>query len=116
MSQPITTPAIGPSQKAAQVINPSPRTRFQSKPANLTNHRSMIDSEAFERASDAALAEYCLSLADQVRDGNTALAAGFRLLGAHEAFNVLKTLADPAPIFAPRRDLDNLIDMTPKRQ
>lgn len=90
--------------------NPSPRARFQKENGAVTAHRALLENPYFDKGADAAMLEYGSLVAQQAKDGNSAMAAGFRLQGAIEFLQVLKTLAESAPTFAPRKDLDNLPD------
>lgn len=100
-----------------QIANPSPKTRFQIGNGNIAAHRSMLELLAFDRGADAALLEYGKLLAGQSVDGNSAMAAGFRMQGAVEFLSFLKTLAETTVMPPPRRDLDNLPNITDiKRQ
>ena len=92
--------------------NPTPRARFQSGTNNIRDHRALLESPAFERACDFALLEYQRALADQSRDGNSAMAVGFRAMGAIEFLGILKTLGEPAAVLLQRKDLDNLPDVS----
>ena len=91
-------------------VNPSPKSRFQSVPNNISNHRALIEKAEFDRAADAAMLEYQKALAAQAVDGNSAMSAGFRMQGALEFLSMFKTLAEQTQMPAPRRDVDNLTD------
>jgi hypothetical protein len=93
--------------KAPPNFNPSPKTRFQMHGQNLSLHKDMIASKTFEVGTDAAMLHLQMKVTQQITDGNTAMAAGYRMLGALEFLGALKTLAqtDVAPT---PRVLDNL--------
>lgn len=91
--------------------NPSPRVRFQAIPNAITQHKALLEKPEFDRAADYALMEYNRLTAEQVRDGNSAMAMGFKLQGALEYLQTLKTLAEAAPVMMARKDLDNLPDV-----
>ena len=91
--------------------NPSPRVRFQAIPNAITQHKAMLENPAFDRACDHAMFEYNRLCAEQIRDGNSAMAAGFKTQGALEFLQTLKTLAEAAPVMMARKDLDNLPDV-----
>jgi len=97
-----TPPATPPN------VNPRPKARFQKVNGNITAHRALIELDAFDRGSDAAMLEYQRLLAEQTVDGNTAMSAGFRSQGALEFLSVFKTIAEQVQMPAPRRDPDNL--------
>jgi hypothetical protein len=81
----------------------SPQRRFQAKESNIKAHQEMVDSDAFSVGTDAALLEYAQTLAETTNDMNSAAAAGYRLKGAVELLNRVKTLAElpkPSPITA----------------
>lgn len=91
-------------------INPTPRAKFQAPVNNVKDHRALLELPAFDRAIDSALLEYQRLLADQSRDGNSAMAVGFRSMGAVEFVNILKTLGESSTVVTPKKDLDNLPD------
>lgn len=92
------TPQAGPQTK---FINPSPKTRFQQSGNNVSEHRKLIDLPAFQRGVDMALLQYQATVAEQVRDGNSAASAGLRLLGVHEFLTTFRLLSEPAEIPKP---------------
>lgn len=77
--------------------NISPRTRFQQSGVRLSAHRDMITSDAFRLAADAALLQYAADIGQQTKDGNAAMASGFRMLGAQELIQVMRQLGDTTP-------------------
>ena len=89
-------------------VNPTPKARFQSAPQNITAHHAMIERDSFDKAADAALLQYCADMAQQTRDGNSAMAMGFKLQGALEYLQTLKLLEETGPTPVARKDLDNL--------
>jgi hypothetical protein len=89
-------------------VNPSPKARFMAVKRAIESHRQMLETPAFERATDMATMEYERLVAEQVRDGNSAMAAGFKIQGALEFLQILKTLAEAQPMPARRGDPDNL--------
>src|SRR5579863_3174313 len=91
-------------------LNPSAKSRFQIAAENIRLHRAMMELPAFERGMDAALLEYGSILSKQNTNGNEAMASGFKLQGALEYLQTLKTLAESAPVMVARKDLDNLPD------
>lgn len=91
----------------AQQPNPSPKARFQTLSAAVAEHHVMVDSVAFRRAADYAMLQYQQYISEQVKDGNTAMCAGFKLQGALEFLAQFKMLADN-PVFTPRTTEDNL--------
>lgn len=74
--------------------NPSPKQRFQQSNDNVSKHRDLTASREFERGMDFAMLEMCSRLAATITDGNSAMAAGFRLMGAHEFAQNLKLLSE----------------------
>lgn len=97
-------------QPALTVLpNPNPKTRFLThSPAHtISKHREMVDSEAFQKAVDFSLLQYQADLSNQIRDGNTAATAGFKMQGVIEFMGILRNLSEtPTP---PRREsTDNL--------
>ena len=88
--------------------NPSPKDRFQAVRENITAHHAMMERDSFNRACDFAMLEFQSRLVGQTRDGNAAMATGFRIMGAVEFVSILKTLAEANLPPAVRKDLDNL--------
>lgn len=93
----------------AVLSNPSPKVRFAStNPAHvLGKHREMVDSDAFQRAVDFATLQYQAMLSEQIRDGNTAATAGFKMQGVIEFMGVLRNLSE-TPTRSNRPTDDNL--------
>jgi len=94
MTQPTTqiTP-VNPNQQ--------PKARFQASPDNIKKHRDLVDSREFERGADFALLQYVQSIKGTIVDGTSAMAAGFKIYGAVELLEQMKTLAEKATIQAP---------------
>lgn len=97
-------------------VNPSPKARFQSVAQNITAHRAMLERDSFDKATDAAMLQYSADLATQNRDGNCAMAMGFKLQGAMEFLQTLKLLAEVGQAPAKRVDTDNLPDVNQLRK
>lgn len=76
--------------------NPTPREQFRQSGDNITKHRNLVDSPEFERAVRFGLLEYQVLLAGQIRDGNSAMATGFKLQGALELMQVMRNLSETA--------------------
>lgn len=74
--------------------NISPKQRFQRSGVRLSQHRDMVASDPFIMGCETALLEYQAKITSQITDGNTAMAAGFRLMGAQELVNTIRALAD----------------------
>ena len=90
------------------INNPSPKQRFLSGPAaNVHKHREMVVSDAFEKGADAAMLQYQIALCAQAKDGNSAMAAGFRFQGALEFLQAFRLLAETPKITTLKVD-DNL--------
>lgn len=97
-----------PKPKAPEPIkNPTPKQRFLQNTRAVKDYVAILDSESFNTATDLAMLEYQQTLARQTTDALTASAAGFKLKGALEFLQLLKTLPDTHPVTA-RRDFDNL--------
>lgn len=102
---------------AAYNPNITAKSRFQQKPANLSNHRAVVDTEAFTRGVDFAMLEYVDSTLSSIRDQGTAMVAGIKLLGAHEFLREFRDLSEVQTPIRPPTIVDNLPDpSTPKRQ
>jgi hypothetical protein len=97
------------TQPPAVLANPTPKARFlQVNPAHtISKHREMVDSDTFQRAADAALLQYQIALAEQIRDGNTAATSGFKMQGVIEFLQLFRNLSETPIIPMPIRN-DNL--------
>jgi hypothetical protein len=97
-------------QTVTQPVNPNqqPRQRFQLDAARIRLHREMVDSETFLKGVDFALLQHSEALVAQVSDSNTAMAAGYQLLGAWRFLATLKTLAETPQKPAKIVDISNL--------
>ena len=76
------------------LVDASPIERFQARASNLAKHQDMVDSDAFETSSDAALLEILIEIGRGVTDPNSAMRAGYEASGAVKAMRRLKTLAE----------------------
>lgn len=86
-------------------LNPSPKARFMQSGTRISNHRALIMSDAFEDAADAAMLQMQRAMANDIKDGNSAMAAGFRMLGAQEFLANFRLLAEtPRAPSPPVRD------------
>lgn len=107
-----------PTKAAKPSITPfsTPRDRFQSVQTNIEAHQNLIDSEAFERGSDAAMLEFCSVLSGSVANAESALAAGHQLKGAFAYLRKLKTLAEASKVEAKQGNPDVLQPTEPYRR
>lgn len=96
----MTTPII-------HSLNPSPKARFMSDGANIARHKSMVDSEHFIAACDAALLQVQLLWVQQITEPNNAMAVGLKVQGAMEFISCLKLLVETPPAPMPKI-VDNL--------
>jgi hypothetical protein len=89
--------------KPAEVsVHSTPRERFQSSTANLKAHQDLVDLDAFDRGTDAALVDLFMELGKNVKDEKTAAEAGYMLKGAEAYLRRLKTFAEvSAPYVQP---------------
>lgn len=85
------------AQQQIHTENITPKQRFQRSGLKLSNHRDLVASESFIIGAETALLEYQAKITSQITDGNTAMAAGFRLMGAQELVNCIRNLADTVP-------------------
>ncbi len=77
------------------IKSPNPKLRFQESADNVSKHRDLIASREFQRAADFALLQYEVILSNTPLDNfNMAASAHFRLLGAQEFLQVLRTLGE----------------------
>lgn len=83
------------------VFNPSPKSQFRESAVNIREHRALLENPAFERALQFAQLEYQRHSASLIRDGNGALAHGYKLLGVQEFLSCLKLLSEETLVSAP---------------
>ncbi len=91
------------------ILNPNPKTRFQSIDQNISKHRAMVDDPTFRRSADFALLHYGAILAQQQVDFQGAAAMHFKMAGAREFLQELLLLAETMPkpsIVKPNDNLD----------
>lgn len=97
-----------PKPKTAEPVkNPTPKQRFIQNTRALKDYVGILDNEAFQVATDLAMLEYQRTLSRQTTDALSASAAGFKLKGALEFLNTLRSLPDTTVLPA-RVDVDNL--------
>lgn len=87
--------------------NQSPKQRFLAQARWIGEHRTMVDSDAFQRAVDHALLQLQHELTPTIKDGNGAGSVGLQLQGAQYFLSILKNLSETAQLQARRPD-DNL--------
>ena len=100
-----------------QIVNPTPKARFQQAEANIKAHHELLQNPAFEKAEDAALMSYNRSLAFQLvnaKDPQQAqvygMVNGWKLAGVQEFLAEFHNLAEkPVPLQPPghARTLDH---------
>lgn len=79
--------------------NPQPKIRFQASGDNVSKHRDLMDSPEYQRAIDFGLLQYVAAVSQGITDGNTAMAAGFKILGAVELLSTVRMLSEtPMPV------------------
>lgn len=91
--------------------NPSPKQRFLLNTRLVKDYVGILDNDAFHQTIDFALLEYQSAVSRQAVDAITASAAGFKMQGALEFLQILKSLPDTA-VSPRRKDLDNLHELT----
>lgn len=91
-----------------QSPNLSPKGRFMLAAENVTRHKSMVDSDHFTLACDAALLQVQGLWVQQITEPNTAMAVGLKLQGAMEFIQALKLLAETPRLPTPQLVPDNL--------
>lgn len=89
------------------VTNPTPKARFMESNDSCSKHRTMIDSNEFQRAADFAMLEYQARIATQT-EPQAAAVMGLKVMGALEFLQTLRNLAEPAQRVIPLRPQDNL--------
>lgn len=88
-------------------LNPSPRTRFQLSSDSISKHRKLLDLPELQRALDYAEMQVHAEWAQQVKDGNSAMMAGFKQQAVLEFIQAFKLLAE-VPIRSNLVGSDNL--------
>lgn len=80
----------------SQVIkNPSPKSRFQENPQNVTKHRELMELPQVQRSLDAAMLQYQAALCNAMpSDINGAAAVGLRILGAQEFLAIFRLISE----------------------
>jgi hypothetical protein len=94
----------------------SPKERFQSDAARIKFHQDLVDKDAFDVSTDAALAEFVTNIGRQASDPNRAMSVGFQLRGAIDFLHELKTLAEQPKPKAKAPNPDNLEPTDPFRR
>lgn len=89
-------------------VNLSPKARFMLGSENISRHKSMVDSDHFTLAADAALLQVQSLWVQQITEPNTAMAVGLKLQGAMEFLQTLKLLAETPRLTNPPLVSDNL--------
>ena len=95
-----------PTPEAAR-LNPSPKTKFQALPTNISIHRQLVDRPEFEFAAQTALLEYQRVLCEQRVDMSQAAANHMKLCGAQEFLHVFWNLSETQR-FSPVEKMQNL--------
>lgn len=75
-------------------LNPSPKTRFLQKEANVKAHHALIEREDLDHSLDTALNQYQLLLVLDAKDANAAAAAHFKITGVLEFLHQFKYLGE----------------------
>lgn len=88
-------------------MNPSPKVRFREMGDSISRHKALLESRELERGLDFALLQYQVEVSSQIKEGNSAMAAGYRILGAQEFLSVFRTLT-VVPLTPTPRAEDNL--------
>ena len=68
-----------------------------------------MDTTEYQRAADFGLLQYVASVATRVTDGNSAMAAGFKICGAVEILQTMRMLSENPPpiVMAPSPNLNH---------
>lgn len=91
------------------IANPSPKARFLESNVNISDHRKMVDSVAFQRACDFATLEYTALISNQNRDMNACAGTALKLQGALEFLQTFRLLSEkPLPPVSRVLTPDNL--------
>ena len=75
-------------------LNPIAKERFRQSPQNISDHRALVESRAFDRAMDFAKLQYMTELANSTHDNNAAMANGWKVRGVEEFCGVMRTLSE----------------------
>jgi hypothetical protein len=82
------------STQTTAPTNLTPKQRFQLQALAINEHRDMVVSRPYQSSVDFGLLEYVNELADDVKDGNSAAAVGFKLQGAVSIIRTMKSLSE----------------------
>lgn len=85
------------TQPNTPLANPTPAQRFRQSPDSISKHRDMVDSTTYQRSIDFGIEQYAINLSQQVQDGNSAMAVGFKLQGAIEIILTMRNLSETPP-------------------
>ena len=78
---------------------PTPKARYRMSGTRISEHRALLELPAFEKAIDAALAEYEAQIAQNTtQNPNLAATNGFKSAGVHEFLYTLRTLSEQSKI------------------
>lgn len=92
MATPLNTAPIGIQSPPS--FNPSPKQRFRERANNIALHKDLLALPEFERAIDFAVLEYHRKVSAEIKDTNSALAAGYKMQAVTEFLDVLRTLTE----------------------
>lgn len=95
--------------QSGPTLNPTPKARFIESQELVKSHMALIEREDFQRALDAALLQYQLTLSLEAKDANAAAAAHFKITGVLEFLHQFKYLglAPTPPRTKPQGQLDH---------
>ena len=74
--------------------NPPPKARFRESADNISKHRALVESREYQRAWDFGMLQYLRQLSLEVKDTNSALAAGYKLVAAFEIQRTINSLSE----------------------
>ena len=107
MNAPQTAP-IGLPRPAIDA-NPPPKVRFRESADNVSKHRALTENPALQKSLDFAVQQYQRDLANEVKDNNSALAVGFKIVAVQEFLRTFMSLSEvpklPAPVVMDNLDL-----------
>jgi hypothetical protein len=89
------------------------KDKFLENPANITNHRAVVDSHAFQCGMDTALIEYARRLGeDSSKNPNLSGANGMKMAGVNEFLIIFVALSEKMTAPPQVRIMDSLPDET----
>ena len=107
MNAPQTAP-IGLPRTAIDA-NPAPKVRFRESADNVSKHRALTENPALQKSLDFAVQQQQRDWANEVKDHNSAIAVGYKIVGLQEFLRTFMGLSEvpklPAPVVMDNLDM-----------